>query len=409
MPNMLQPCCNLYKNMASAKIILFEHKTLKDGTHPVVLQIIKGRKRKIISYGKSLPTQWNYDENLPNKKHPDQKSLSKLLLRKRYDALKVINEYEENGEPYTITDIANKLKILSSNISVFSYFDELIKRLEQNDKEGNSKVYINTRNVFKSFRANKDLEFKDLDYSVVKGFTVYLEKKGSRPNTVSIHLRTLRAVFNSAIKENLIPETFYPFKKIKIKSEKTIKRALTTEDINKIRKLDLGADKELKKARDYFLFGFNMRGMSFVDIAFLKGKNIKGGRVEYTRKKTGQNLSIKLTNEAIAIIEKYYDQSRPDSYIFPIIKRSDSAFLDYRNAMRLTNKKLKIIEKKIDSPITLTTYVSRHTWATIAKRKGYSTSIISDGLGHDSEKTTQIYLDSFEKGILDDANEDITG
>ena len=151
-----------------------------------------------------------------------------------------------------------------------------------------------------------------------------------------------------------------------------------------------------------------MRGMSFIDIAFLKVMDIVNGRVLYSRKKTGQKFSIKITREAKSIIEKYSDQKYPDSYIFHIIKRRKKEFLDYRNAMRLTNKKLKKIGEKAEIKIPLTMYVARHSWATIAKRSGIPTAVISEGMGHDSELTTQIYLDSFESSVLDEANEQIT-
>jgi integrase len=148
--------------------------------------------------------------------------------------------------------------------------------------------------------------------------------------------------------------------------------------------------------------------MSFIDIAYLRVGDIHKERIVYSRRKTGQKFSIKLTDEAWAIIRKYNDLNDKDSYIFPILSRSQKEYLDYRNAMRLTNKKLKTIGQMIDCSIPLSTYVSRHSWATIGKRAGLSTSIISEGLGHDSEKTTQIYLDSFEDDVLDNANELIT-
>jgi integrase len=263
-------------------------------------------------------------------------------------------------------------------------------------------------NALKKFRQYKDIEFKNLNYKTLQEFRESMMEDGKKENTISIHLRTLRAVYNSAINENIVPKSFYPFESFKIKSEKTLKRAITKDEINAIRKLKIPERSELDKARDYFLFSFNLRGISFIDIAYLRCKDIKNDRVTYSRKKTGQKFSIKLTEEAHGIIKKYSDLKDPEKYIFPIIQRKDKEYLDYRNAMRLTNKKLKTIGEMVDLKIPLSTYVSRHSWATIGKRAGLSTSIISEGLGHDSEKTTQIYLDSFEDKILDDANELIT-
>jgi integrase len=149
--------------------------------------------------------------------------------------------------------------------------------------------------------------------------------------------------------------------------------------------------------------------MSYIDIAFLQVNNIIGDRIYYTRKKTGQKFSIKITDKAWEIIRKYNDLSDRDSYIFPIIKRDGQEYLDYRNAMRLTNKKLRKISEIAELPEPISTYTARHSWATIAKRSGIPTAVISEGLGHDSEETTQIYLDSFENDVLDKANEIVTG
>jgi len=169
--------------------------------------------------------------------------------------------------------------------------------------------------------------------------------------------------------------------------------------------LDVSKENNLQLYKDLFMFSFYNRGMNFVDIAFLKVKNIESGRLNYTRQKTGQQFSIKITDKSKEIIDRYNDLKNPESYIFPIIYRKGKEYLDYRNAMRLMNKKLKKISNLLKLDVPLTTYVSRHSWATIAKRSGISTAVISEGLGHESEETTQVYLDSFENDVLDDANE----
>lgn len=394
--------------MASVKIIFFTHKKLKDGSHPIMLQIIKDRQRKFISIGRSKVEHWDEKENLPTNKHPDAISLKRLIVKKRYEAMKAVNELDEKGDHYSIEDIIAKIKLDQLSQTLFKYTEELIARMEKTGKIGNARVYQNTLNVFKKFRHDKDVKFVNLDYKMLQEFQEHLLEEGRKGNTISIHLRTLRAIYNSAIKENIVSKTLYPFESFKIKSEKTIKRAVSKEELNAIRKLDIVQGSELDKARDYFLFSFNMRGMSFIDIAYLKCKDLNKDRVTYTRKKTGQKFSIKLTDEALKIIRKYNNLKDPDQYIFPIIQRKNKEYLDYRNAMRLTNKKLKIIGDMIESNIPISTYVSRHSWATIGKKAGILTSILSEGLGHDSEKTTQIYLDSFEDKTLDDANELIT-
>ena len=396
--------------MASAKILLFIHKKLNDGTYPIVLQVIKDRKRKLLSLGySSYINQWDEENNKPNKKHPNYKELAVLLQKKLYEANKLIIELDEKGDPYTVEDIIFRLKPNTSNMTVFKYSEALIKKLEKSNKIGNSKVYETTLKVFKKFRKDTDLTFEQLSYRIIKDFEESLLEREIKINSISVYLRTLRSIYNSAIKDKIVQENQYPFKNYKIKNAVTTKRAISKNDINKIRAIDLKVGSELDKARDFFLFCFNMRGMSFIDMAYLRNRAIVNGRLTYARKKTGQKFSIKLTPEAEKIIKKYSYNDKPDGYVFQILDRKGYEYLDYKNALRLTNKKLKILGEMAGCSIPISTYVSRHSWATIAKRAGIPTAVISEGLGHDSEKTTQIYLDSFENKVLDDANELITG
>jgi integrase len=396
--------------MATTKILLKNQKQTKDGKYPVILQIIHDRKKKIISLKHYVkPEHWDNDKGLPTIKHSNFKSLSILIRNKLNEAEKIVLELENDKKPFTVDDIISKMRSNSTSTTVFKYAEEFIKKLEKTGKIGNASIYTTVLNAFKNSRNEQDLSFNQLNYRVVKDFEEYLQEKKIKINTISLYLRTLRAIYNYAIKDKAAQQALYPFKDIKIKSEVTSKRALTKEDITKIRNLKLEEGSELDKARDYFLFSFNMRGMSFVDMAFLKNSNIVEGRLQYARQKTGQKLSIKITLEAQKIIEKHSYSTDPDSYIFQIVYRKGHEYLDYRNALRLTNKKIKLIGETAKCSIPISTYVSRHSWATIAKRAGISTAIISEGLGHDSEKTTQIYLDSFENKVLDDANELVTG
>jgi integrase len=271
----------------------------------------------------------------------------------------------------------------------------------------------------KEFINKKSLFLYEIDYQFVREYKSFLEsketiihegkpnerKKKLTTNGISFYLRTLRAIINKAIKDGLIEETSYPFKNISIKAQKTRKRAVNKDVIKMVEALDVSKENNLQLYKDLFMFSFYNRGMNFVDIAFLKVKNIESGRLNYTRQKTGQQFSIKITDKSKEIIDRYNDLKNPESYIFPIIYRKGKEYLDYRNAMRLMNKKLKKISNLLKLDVPLTTYVSRHSWATIAKRSGISTAVISEGLGHESEETTQVYLDSFENDVLDDANE----
>jgi len=396
--------------MASVRIFLNKNKKSSDGKHPIIIQLIHERKKKIISlrhYAKY--DEWDEDKGLPKAKHPNAKSLSVLIRDKLNQAEKIILDYENDNKPFTVDDIALRLTSGSKSELFFKFTEQEIKKLYKIGKQGNAKVYQNTLNVFKAFREDRDILLKNIGVKTLIDFQDYLIEKGNKVNTISVHMRTLRAIHNKGIKVGAVKEEYYPFKKFSIKSEKTKKRALRKEDIDRIKGLDLAEDYEMNKARDIFLFSFYNRGMSFIDIVNLRVKDIKNGRINYSRQKTGQKFSIKLTSQAEGIIKKYNDLKDPSSYLFPIIKRKSEEYLDYKNAMRLMNKKLKKIAEKAEIDMSLTTYVSRHSWATIAKRMGISTSVISEGLGHESEHTTQIYLDSFDNDVIDDANAMVIG
>jgi integrase len=406
--------------MASVKVILYEHKKLKDGSHPILVQVIKDRKRKTISTGHSaLKSQWNKKSELPNSKHPNQSLLTSRIKRIKTDINDIVLTLENKRKPFNVEDIINAFKRKKTDITFQEYCNQLVNSLKESGKTGNSNAYLYCSKSVNSFIGDKEILLDEIDYKFVKNYKEYLQKKEQivnkgtdkeyikklSDNGISFYLRTLRAIINKAIKDDLIDETSYPFKNISIKSQKTRKRAVNKDVIKMVEELDVSKEENLQFWKDLFMFSFYNRGMNFVDMAFLKVKNIENARLNYTRQKTGQQFSIKITEKARVIIDRYNDLKDPESYVFPIIYRKGKEYMDYRNAMRLMNKKLKKISNLLKLDVPLTTYVSRHSWATIAKRSGIATAVISEGLGHESEETTQVYLDSFENNVLDDAND----
>jgi len=395
--------------MASVKVKFLDKKELKDGTSPIAIQVIYNRKKKLFHLGHSLKkSEWDEENNRPNSKNTKYKLYRKRIERAINDLETIILELENEKKPFTLKDIEAKYKPNSSHFSsktTFStYVDKIVSDLEEEKRIGNAKAYANLKSIFNKLHG-ENIFLKDIDESLVNEFIHKMTKHGLSMNSRAVHLRELRAVVNKAIKEGLINESIYPFKNISIKSQKTRKRAVNKNVIKMVEELDVSQEENLQLYKDLFMFSFYNRGMNFVDMAFLKVKNIESGRLNYTRQKTGQQFSIKITDKAKAIIDRYNEMKNPESYIFPIICRKGKEYLDYRNAMRLMNKKLKKISDILKLDVPLTTYVSRHSWATIAKRSGIATAVISEGLGHESEETTQVYLDSFENDVLDDANE----
>jgi site-specific recombinase XerD len=365
-----------------AKVILFTSKKLKDGSHPLMLRITKNRVRKYISVGYSInDSEWNSKTGRLKGRSPKANELNRIIEKIEIKALNKIKTLEEEKTDFSIDDVVTLIQNKNETYFVFPFWETVIEDLRKTGKHGNMNAYKNTLSAFKKFRNNKDLEFASLDYKIVKAFDSYLLETGLQVNGISFHMRTLRALFNRTVKEDIASKDNYPFYEYKIKREKTIHRALTKEEVKRIRDLEF-EDFYMKLAQDFFMFSFYTRGMSFIDMSYLKVKNLHNDRLQYRRSKTGQMFTIKLIPEAKAIIKKYADLSKKENYLFPIIQHEDKKFIEYKNAMRLTNKKLKIIGELAECSIPVTTYVARHSWATIAKRGGISTSVISEGLGH---------------------------
>lgn len=242
----------------------------------------------------------------------------------------------------------------------------------------------------------------DINSELMTEYEAYLRSNGVSQNSSSFYMRILRAVYNRSVEKGLT-EQKYPFRYVYTGIEKTIKRAVSFKVIKQIRDLDLAPYPTLDYVRDMFLFSFYTRGMSFVDMAYLKKKDLSGGVLSYRRKKTGQQLFIKWEQCMQDIVDKY--PPNESSYLLPIIKSAEKdERSQYKNASCLINRNLKIIGSKLGLSIPLTMYVARHSWASIAKSKNIPVTVISEGMGHDSEVTTQIYLAALDTSIIDRAN-----
>ena len=234
-----------------------------------------------------------------------------------------------------------------------------------------------------------------------------MKSRELKRNTTSYYMRILRSIYNKAVEEGITNQTM-PFNSVYTGIEKTIKRAITFEDIQKIKNLDLSGNPSLDMARDMFILSYLFRGMSFIDMAYLKKTDIKDGCLNYIRKKTGQPLSIKWIDAMENILIKYRDTTTTQ-YLLPIVKVEDgSERKQYKNAMLLVNRKLKKIAKMAGVDANISMYVARHSWASVASSMNIPIGIISGGMGHDSEQTTQIYLASISSAKIDDANDEIT-
>lgn len=241
-----------------------------------------------------------------------------------------------------------------------------------------------------------------LTSQIMEAFEAWHKTKGNSPNTISFYNRILRAVYNRAVEED-ITENKNPFKRVYTGVDKTVKRAIPLEAIRKMKNLDLSLNPRLDFARDMFLISFYLRGISFIDLAYLKKTDLQNGYLSYRRRKTSQLLTIEWTKEMQMLLEKYPEN--PTEYLMPIITNPESNPRNtYRNVGYNINYNLKQIAQMVGVTVPLTLYVARHRWASAARAKGIPLSVISEGMGHDSEATTQIYLASLETYVVDKAN-----
>jgi len=397
----------------SVKVILYTSKTLSTGEHPVMLRIIKDRKPKYLSTGIScMAADWNEKLNLPKKTHTNFQALKVLIAKKKLEAEKLIYDLENESKDLSAYEIRKKhKKEKASNPFLYKYFDEVIARFIMSGQIKTAEIYKDTKRNLKYYTGSKEVHFSDIDISFLNHLEEYLKANGKGGNTIYLYLRTLRALLNKAIKEEVCNEKYYPFKKFslgKYSNLKTEKRAISKADIDKITVLKPKTNDNIL-ARNIFLFSYYCMGMNFTDIAFLKWKDILNDRLIYTRSKTKEQFNIQLLEPAIKILEHYKSigHSKND-YVFPLLSADHTTpqaiFNRKVKMLREINKNLKAVGKLAGVKSELTTYVARHSYATILKKSGVSTSLISEALGHDCEKTTQIYLDSFGNSALDEVS-----
>ena len=299
---------------------------------------------------------------------------------------------------------------VSQEADMLAYMSQKISEKAMSGKVRTAEAYRATLTRWEHFLAtigidkSKGFTWSRLTPRLICSFAEYLCSRKVSRNTQSFYLRILRAVCNRARQDGHSVANDL-FKDVYTGKAKTKKRALHMDDIRHIAALDISNSKE-KLARDLFVFSFMTRGMAMIDIANLTKQNIKNGRLTYKRHKTGKAIDLEWLDYMQKIVDEYKDcDSR---FLFPILQDTrQDAWHEYKKAQLRINYHLKKLGIRLGLPINLTMYVARHSWATTAKASGVPTAVISDAMGHTSERTTQIYLDSIDEGRIDSANQEI--
>lgn len=396
--------------MASVKV-KFRPSSVNGKEGSIYYQVIHNRAvRQIKTDCRIFESEWNGKASavaVPALASNERKNyLQSVASRIEWDTKRltaIIALLEKVNKGYTVDDIFMKFNRQADGQFLFPFMQSVINQLKRLNRIRTSETYVATLASFMKFRNGQDILLCEMDSDTMMLYEAWLKANGNCPNTTSFYMRILRAVYNRAVEKELT-EQRHPFKHVYTGIDKTVKRAVPLKAIKRIKELDLTLKPHLDYARDMFLFSFYTRGMSFIDMAYLKKSDLKNGILTYRRRKTGQQLTIKWEKCMEEIVTKYKDRSATQ-YLLPIITNPfANERVQYRNALYRINTALKEVARLVNISIPLTMYCARHGWASVAKSKNIPLSVISEGMGHDSEETTRIYLASLDTSVVDRAN-----
>lgn len=387
-------------------------KVLSNGLYPIYLRVTKDRKSKFITLKLACEkSQWNEQKSEFRKsvKHYQQFNNSLDEIWKR--AEKIVSDALGRGDDISLEDFEElffNFK-LDKKVTVNEFWDEHIEDMNKSGRTGNARFFKDSKSSFFKFLQDKTIYFRDITPALLDKYEVFLRSNGGIDSGIAVKMRAVRALYNSAIKKGFAHKENYPFDAYKLSKlkGKGNKRALNSDDVSKIKDLDITEHPTLLNTKNYFLFSYYTGGMNFFDMMKLTWENIVGDRIIYTRSKTKGRFTIKILKPVQEILDYYRNQQRDTKYVFPIILREDCTpiQLEYRKEKTLKrfNKDLKKISEICEIDQKITSYVARHSFATNLKQKGVSTDVISEAMGHQNLTITQAYLKELENDVIDDA------
>ena len=391
----------------TVNVVCYKSKVLKNNESPLMIRVCKDRKMKYQSLGISiLPKYWDFKANKPTSKCPNKEYIERLIAEKVKVYTDKVIEFKSQEKEFTATSLMEKVNKPVKRKTVQEVFNQYIQELESANRLRYADMYKCTMHSLIKFNKHLDIPFSDMDTIWLKRYEVWLQSQGLAINTLGTRFRHLRVIYNFAIEEKIVKSEYYPFNSFKVSklSQTTAKRSIQKGEILSV--LNYQGQTPLEcLAIDLFTFSYLAAGINFGDIARLTKDNILENRLIYIRKKTQKQIKVLLQEQAIKLIQKY---SMPDNpYLFPILssfhKTEQQKVNRIHKIIAKVNKSLKEIGERLNIPIDLTTYVARHSFATVLKRSGVNTSLICEALGHSSERVTQIYLDSFGNDQMEDA------
>lgn len=395
--------------MATIKLTIDTRRPHSDGRSPIIFRLTSGTKSTSVSSGvKLLPKEWDNTKSKILKVHPDSKELNLILSKRLLELEKKLLQISSTDNELNIIELKDALLTTDTSKRVlFSPFAEKeIKDLRDRRKFGNAQSYETAVNRLIKF-TDTDLSLDMITYSLLSDFDTQLLTEGLSRNSVAVYMREIRALLNKAIHKKLLEHNQYPFHSYKIKTEKTISRAVSKTELLKLLEIQLVENTPMWHSRNIFFLIFNLIGISFIDLALLTPDSIQGERIVYKRRKTGKIYSIKLTSEAKRILAVYHAEN--SKYLMSIFKLDEIPVhmerLEIGLRLKVCNKHLTKLGKLCKLPIPLTSYVARYSWSNCAKILGYPKDQIAEALGHEyGNRITGIYLDNYGSEIIDEMN-----
>lgn len=400
--------------MASVRI-KFRPSTVEGKEGTLYFQIIHKRvARTVFTDCRVFTSEWNnVSSSVITRGTEERKAYLEMVASKLKWSLerftKIIAEKDKEKADYTVDDIVSEYNRQPECPTLFNFIRSMITKKTAAKRYGTAKTYRDSLASFSSFRNGKDITFDDLNEDIINQYEAWMKNKGLKRNSSSCYLRTFKTLYLKAVELGLTEDKDI-FRHVFTGFATTTKRAISIDAIKAIRKLNLENNPALAFARDMFMLSLYLQGMAFVDIAYLKKSDIRNGQLQYSRKKSGQTLTISWEKPMQEIVDAYSHLTKDTPYLLPIITKQDGMERkQYEKAEHNVNRNLKKIGEMAGLHIPLTTYVARHSWASIMRDMGNDITVVGKGLGHSDIKTTQIYLSTIDNSTVMRANKRFLG
>ena len=395
------------------KILLDTRRAKANGSYPVKLRVYSSTGNKETSLGISIRQEdWDEVHQLVLPTDPNYKTNSYKLNSAKNNIERKVMLAEDEQEVMLPDQLITRVKKKSAPkaaVTFKEFADILITDMKKAGRIGNAMAYTDAVNSIVNYSENKRLSFEAMTYKFIAQYNTDMLAKGLKTNSIAAYMRSIRAIYNKAIKADVVDIRYYPFNKFAIETEETISRKLTIEEMKLIVNYPLKVSSPTWHYRNLFILSFCLIGINFADLLTLTDKNIVNDRIVYKRHKTGKIYNIAMPQIVTEIFAKYQCIEDGDNkFILPYLKSKDNSEQErkrIKSICKYCGKYLKKIATACGISKDISSYYARYSWANIAKSLGYSKDLIAEALGHEyGNRVTGIYLDNYDYEIIDKAN-----